>query len=249
MISGAEYAQIIIVNMSKITSFLIISPFFSTIRIPVSIRLVLSIVLSFVAVQASMLSALEIEHNFDQRSPFLLRLVEETIIGATFGIIVRIIHNAMESLGEVVSSFIGLTNIFSSFSDESSASNTFAFFCSIKMLVLLFIVDIPHLCLLVLLTHNIDIANGWNGLGNEVISIYLDVLKWSFGFIVQMTLPVSITSLSINFAAGYVNRLIPQAPIYFVVIPLTITLGIYVAAIAMMDAPKIAIEKIMKVTG
>jgi flagellar biosynthetic protein FliR len=158
----------------------------------------------------------------------LLILVQQILIGAAIGFVMRVVFAAVEAAGEIVGLQMGLG--FASFFDPQTAGQTLVlarFFSLLTALV--FLAVNAHLLLIGVVVesfHTLPIspqplsAAGFYGLASFGSTIF------SLGL--QLALPIVAVLLMTNLALGILTRSAPQLNIFAIGFPITLGVGLLV---------------------
>lgn len=210
----------------RVGGCLMVAPGFSSDRVPVRVRLYLALGVTL-ALGPVLLGS--IQAGLSGADPIRLGgvIISELTIGVFLGFLARLYFLALETLATAVAMTIGLGNIFGSgLIDEEPvpALSTFIVFCAIT---LVFVTD-QHLEIIrgVYLSYEtapILVAPDAEALLAEVTR----VATQSHLLALRISSPFLIFGLIVNLAFGFLAKLTPQVPIFFVSGPFVIILGIY----------------------
>ena len=163
----------------------------------------------------------------DPGSPGLLVVLigGEMGIGLFIGTVARIMITTLETAGTLISFQIGLAtaNIFNPLlSDQGSLTSVLI---SITGIVVLFQTDMHHLMLRALVdSYSLFVPGALPPIGDftEMIS---RLFSRSFMISLQLATPFLVIGLMMYVALGLISRLMPQLQIFFLALPLQMTLG------------------------
>lgn len=210
-----------------------VAPGFSSDRVPVRVRLLIALTISvalFPAAGASIRDAIEGEHP----GALVLFAGRELLVGIVIGLLARFFFLALETLITTVNMTIGLGNIFSvaAETDPTPALSTFFITAAVT---LVFIFDL-HLELLRGLIVSYRIAPFAGALTN---SAFLGDLSGTLGqayvLALRITSPFLLFAFIVNLGFGFLARLTPQAPVYFISAPFMIVAGLYAVFLVSSD--------------
>ncbi len=213
----------------RVSGFVMAAPVIGTRAVPARVRVVLALVLSGVLAPAVAPAAL-----IDPlAAEGLLTAMHQLVIGATIGLVLRLVFFVFEFAGQIVSQQAGLG--FASLVDPQSGAQVpvLAHFYIIMATLLFFSFD-AHLVLIELLANSFVLLpigpQGITAAGAEVI------MSWSAELIADgllLGLPVVVALLAINFALGVMGRAAPQLNIFAVGFPVMIVLGMVLVLITL----------------
>lgn len=210
----------------RVGACLMLAPGFSSERIPQRARLYLALGVSIALTPALLETARQAVAG---AAPMRLAtlIASELSIGATLGLLARLYFLALETLATAIAMMIGLGNIFAQAINDSEPAPAFSAFIVFFAVTLLFVTD-QHLEILRGLslsyqTAPIAAAQSIDSLLTEVAR----VLTQAHLLALRIASPFLIFGLMVNLAFGFLNRMIPQAPIYFISAPFVIIVGLY----------------------
>jgi flagellar biosynthetic protein FliR len=213
----------------RIGSCFMTLPGFASLQIPVRVRLYVAIAATLALAPLLWPAVAEAVGDASLRKIFPL-LLGEILIGALMGLSARLFFLALETIATSIAMTIGLGNLFGSPVMEPDAMPVLASFALLCSTMLFFASD-QHLTVIASLfsSYRALPLTGAPETGS-MIQFYLRAIENSFLLSLRIGSPFLLFGVSINFAFGLVNRLVPQAPVYFVSAPILIALGLYLFA-------------------
>lgn len=210
----------------RVGSCLMIAPGFSSERIPVQLRLYLSIAIALLITPLEIQKIPEVFFPVNQTG-ILFLITHELLVGLMYGLIGRIFIFALESLMTTFSLTIGLSNIFETgiFDIESSpVLSTLIILISIQLILVtdlhhMLIRGIDHSFTIAPISENLDLS----GLIQEITLI----LSQSYLLALRITSPFIFFAIIVNLSFAFLARLAPHVQIYFVTGPIVIFSGMY----------------------
>ena len=199
-------------------------PGLASVRVPVQIRL-------FVAVAATF--ALLI-HMWDAILPFVrqrpdalfLMIVSETLIGALIGLMARLYMLALQFMGSAIAMSIGYGGQMGPGIEESEPQAALAGILSFSALLLLFVLDFHHVIVKALVgSYRLVPVDALFDPRTALVDV-TDTLSESFFVVLRLGSPFIAYALLVNIAVGFVNKLTPQIPVYFISLPFVIAGGL-----------------------
>jgi flagellar biosynthesis protein FliR len=199
-------------------------PGFSSARVPMQIRL-------FVAVAASLalfvhLSDVILPYARSAPPLLLMTVVSELMTGFLIGMVARLYVLALEFIGTTISTMMGLTGSGGIAILEDYAESPLGAILSFSALMLLFALGF-HLEIIRALVNSYRIApvdvifNPQAALVNVT-----DTISQAFFVMLRLGSPFVAYGLLINLTAGFINKLAPQIPVYFISLPFVIAGGL-----------------------
>lgn len=199
---------------------------FSSPRIPVRARLYIAIAVTLAlmptlsGVAAPLIagkSAVEL----------VFALLSELLIGVLIGSLARLFFFALETLATAAVMATGLGNLLGAPMEESEPLPSMSTFVMLGATALVFVLD-QHLEILRGLHASYSVIPIMVGAhADALLHEYMKVLSQSFLLALRICSPFLLFGLIINLAFGFLNKLSPLVPVYFVSTPLLIALGIY----------------------
>jgi flagellar biosynthetic protein FliR len=213
----------------RVGSCIMTLPGFSASHIPVRIRLYAAFAATL-ALSPLLWDSIErvvIDAPLSQILPVILG---ELLLGSLIGLSARLFFLALEALATFVAMTIGLGNLLGSIAGDSEASPAMASFVVLCATVLIFVSDQHFLVIEGLFTSYRTMPI--TGLPETafIAKHFLRALEESFFLALRICSPFLLFGVTINFGFGILNRMAPQAQVYFLTTPLLIALGLYLFA-------------------
>ena len=208
----------------RIGSCLMLIPVFGSARMPMQVRLMLSIGASIAI--ASALGELEGAKQSADNTLLLGRLIAVEIAKGVFiGFMARFFFASLQFLADAAASAIGLN------SNEMSAEDgeQLPAFASLVTLCAsaLFIATDQHLEILRALAQSYTVLGFGDGLsGGAEMAALGGSLQSASLLALQITAPFLVFAIGINFGFGILNRLVPQIPVFFISPPFIVGGGL-----------------------
>ena len=234
-----SWIALFVYPLTRILALIMTAPIFSNAGIPMQIRLVIGLAITF-----ALAPALPAMPAISPGSwPGLLILVQQMIIGIVLGFTLRIVFSAVDVAGELIGLQMGLS--FASFYDPQNAGQTPVMSEFLGLLSsLLFLALNGHLLMLSVLAESFTFLP----VGGVVFAVkgVGALLAWAttlFAAGVMLALPLIAALLIVNISLGVLSRIAPQLNIFAVGFPVTIVAGF---AVLMLSLPYFgtALEKL-----
>jgi len=208
----------------RIGGCFMVMPGLSSIRVPVQVRL-------FVAIAVSMAI---LANNWDQFAPYARKtadvvaasLIGELAIGVLIGLLARIYLLALQFMGSAIAMMIGYGGGVSSPIEEAEPQAALATIISFSALLLLFVLDFHHQVIAALLASYRILPPGGGFDAQSALADISDTLSDTFVAVLRLGSPFVAYAVLINLAIGFVNKLTPQIPVYFISLPFVIAGGL-----------------------
>ena len=219
-----ELVMAAFIAFCRVGGCFMLMPGLASVRVPVQVRL-------FVAVAATF--ALLI-HMWDAILPFVrqrpdalfLMIVSETLIGALIGLMARLYMLALQFMGSAIAMSIGYGGQMGPGIEESEPQAALAGILSFSALLLLFVLDFHHEIVKALVgSYRLVPVNALFDPRSALVDV-TDTLSESFFVVLRLGSPFIAYALLVNIAVGFVNKLTPQIPVYFISLPFVIAGGL-----------------------
>ncbi|PHP65713.1 flagellar biosynthetic protein FliR [Zhengella mangrovi] len=211
----------------RIGGCLMVLPGFSSIRVPVRVRLFTAIALS-VALAPLVWSSLP-QVSVSAPAPFYLFILTETLIGAFLGLLVRVLFSALEFMASAAAMSMGFGNMMGTPVTEAEPQAAFSAFLGMAAVVLFFLVNAHH-AVLAGLIRSYDIIPPAGVLDPQQLLARLGQrLNDAFLLVLRLGSPFIAYGILINLIIGLLNKLTPQIPVYFISLPFVLAGGLLIA--------------------
>lgn len=204
----------------RIGACFMLMPGFSSVRIAMHVRLFAAIAVTW-ALLAHLWDV--IVPDVDRRLDAMLALVaSELLIGGTIGIVTRFYTLALQFAGAVIAMTGGFGAMGGSAVDEPEAQPPLTVIITTCALLLLFALDFHHEIFKALIaSYQVAPIGGLFDAQGALIDV-TDTLSQSFYLTLRLASPFIAYAILANLAIGFVNKLAPQIPVYFVSLPFII---------------------------
>jgi flagellar biosynthesis protein FliR len=208
----------------RIGGCIMVLPGFSTSRVPTSVRL-------FIAVAVSMaMLPLMWDKIYPQvrgsLSDYALLITFETLTGVVLGMITRYFALGLQFLGTVVTMMIGLNTPPSSDILEDSGEGQLTNLLTFAGLLLLFMMDFHHQMFLAIAQSYKILPPGSAFDAQKVLVTFVDTLSATFNVMLRLASPFIMFNVLFNVAIGFINKLAPVVPVYFISTPYMVMGGL-----------------------
>jgi flagellar biosynthetic protein FliR len=208
----------------RVGSCLMIVPGLSSARVPLRVRLFLALVISLAIAPSVEIGHMRGRDAGVELAPLVLG---ECLAGASIGLLSRLLIEAIELAGAVISSSIGLSAMSAS-ADSSEPEASVATLLSVLAVTLLMLMDFPaHL--IAALAQSYARAPLPAALdAGAMLSHVADTLAATSRTGLEISAPFLAYGLILNIAFAVLGRLVPQLPSYFMSLPLIVLGGLAV---------------------
>jgi len=211
----------------RIGGCLMVAPGFSSARVPTRVRLFIALTVSL-ALTPLLLGPVGARVG-DAAPADMLRLIAfETFTGFVIGFMARLFFMALETLAVAIAMAIGIGGMLGTPVDDGESLPSLATLITLTAVALVFFADLHWELLRGLVASYQRLPPGETFGTRLALTEVVDKLTDAFLIALRISSPFIIYSLVINFAIGVANKLTPQLPIYFIMMPLVIGLGLLI---------------------
>ncbi|MCC2106458.1 MAG: flagellar biosynthetic protein FliR [Hyphomicrobiales bacterium] len=218
----------------RIGTCLSFAPGFSSPRIPVRLRLLIAIGLTIALCPPILESFATASRSLTtmQAAPLIAR---ECLIGATIGIMARMVFAALETMFTAASLAIGASSSFAPRVDESESIPEFASLVMFATTALLFVSN-AHWEIVRAIYESYAIMPLKSAIAPELaLGKIAETLSFGFSIAFRLAAPFLAFGFVSNFAFALVNKIAPQIAIYFVAAPFVLIGGLVLLSITWND--------------
>ncbi len=200
-------------------------PGFASGRIPMQVRLFLSLAVSM-AVLPLMWDTIYPRVS-GSTSSYVSMIVFETLTGATIGLIARYYVLGLQFAGTALTMMMGFNAPPTPDVLEDSAQNQLTNLLSFAGLLVLFLLDFHHFIMRALIDSYAVMPLGAGFNPQSALITLTDTLSQTFMIMLRLASPFILYGLVFNIGIGLINKLATQIPIYFVSLPFIICGGLF----------------------
>lgn len=160
-------------------------------------------------------------------------LIREILIGLMIGAILKTFVGALAVAGEVVSIQTQLSFAQTVNPAMGAQGSSLATFLNLLGVVLIMTTDLHHM-FIGAIAHSYDLFPFGQGAPiADSTQLAIRTLSQAFTLGIQLSAPVVVFSLVLNFAVGLVARVMPQFQVFFVATPVAVVMGLAVFALSL----------------
>lgn len=208
----------------RIGACFMLMPGLSTMRVPTQVRLFVA-----AAVTWALLVHLwnDIMPSIDMTpSSVILLIASELLIGGTIGLVTRFYTLSLQFAGGVIAMAVGFNAMAGTAIEESEPQPAITGFITLCALMVLFALDFHHYVIRALIeSYKAVPVAGLFGAQSALIDV-VDTMSQSFLIALRLASPFIAYAILVNLAIGFINKLAPQIPLYFISLPFVITGGV-----------------------
>lgn len=224
--SLTDVVTTLFVLFCRIGACIMTIPGFSSQRIPVRARLytAIAVTLALAPALSEAVAPVVVEAT---PAGVLFVLLGELFIGALIGSMARLFFFALETMTTAAAMTTGLGNILGASVEEAEQLPAMSSFIMLGATTLVFVLD-QHWEMIRGLFASYTAIPVRDGIATDgMLREYMKALSQAFLLALRISSPFLLFGFIVNLAFGFLNRMSPSVPVYFVSTPLLITLGIY----------------------
>lgn len=230
----------------RVGACFLLMPGLSSVRVPVQVRL-------FVAVAAT--AALLIP-TWDQIAPYAVRdpallgprIASELTIGGLIGLLTRLYVLALSFIASAIGMMIGFNGIGGMAIEEAEVQGPLASLITFTALMLLFVFNFHHEVVKALVeSYRVAPVAVMFDVRVALVNV-TDTLGEAFMVMVRLGSPFIAYGLLVNLTIGFVNKLTPQIPVYFISLPFVVAGGLILLYFALPMFLSLVIDGFLPVT-
>jgi len=208
----------------RIGGCFLVMPGLSSVRVPTQIRL-------FMAVAATGALLVHLwDHILPYASPqpgLLVPLViSETIIGALIGLVARLYMLALQFVASAIAMLVGFSGMGAPGIEDGEPQGPLSEIISLSALLLLFVFDFHHEIIQALVvSYQIAPLSAFFNPQTALVDV-TDTVSESFFMVLRLGSPFVAYAILVNLTIGFINKLTPQIPVYFISLPFVIAGGL-----------------------
>lgn len=208
----------------RIGACFMLMPGLSSVRVPMQVRLLVA-----VAVTGGLLAFLwdRIYPFVDPRPSVLVPMaVSELLVGGLIGAMTRLYMEALRFIGASVAMLMGFNNLGGPAIEEPEPQAALAAIVSFSALLLLFVFDFHHEVVKALVaSYRVAPLDVFFNPQAALVDI-ADTVSDSFFLVIRLGSPFVAYAILVNLTIGFVNKLVPQIPVYFISLPFVVAGGL-----------------------
>jgi flagellar biosynthesis protein FliR len=220
----------------RIGGCILVLPGFSTARLPTTIRVLLAVTVT-IALLPVMWDL--IYPRIRGTTPdYLLLCVSESLIGIVLGMIARFYALGLQFLGTVVTMMIGLNTPPAGDVLEDASEGQLTNILTFAGLMVLFMLDFHHQVFIAIADTYRTLPPGTAFDPQKALITLTDTLAATFYVMLRLASPFILFNVLFNVAIGFINKLAPIVPVYFISAPYMVmggTILLYLSVAAMLS--------------
>lgn len=201
----------------RIGACLMVMPGFSSARLPMQIRLLLALAISLALLPLLWDTIYPLAKT--DTVTYLKFIVFESLVGGMFGLIAHLYVLGMQFAATAIGTAIAFNGPPVQDVLEDTSENQLSSMLSYGALLLLFILDFHHVILRAIVESYSSIPLGGVISMQRMLISLTDTLVASMNIALRVASPFILYGFMFNVAVGFINKLAPQIPVYFISTP------------------------------
>lgn len=211
----------------RIGGCLMMMPGFSSVRIPVQVRLFLALAVTL-ALAPLLVGRFQADLENQQPITTLWWIVAETLTGLLIGLLGRIFFLALQTMLTAIAMAIGFSSIPGTPVEDTEPMSPLGSLIMMVATALIFLADLQWEVLRGLIASYSRLPPG-QGFGSQTALIQIvDQATAAFLLALRISSPFIIYSVVVNLAVGIANKLTPTIPVYFLATPFILSGGLLI---------------------
>jgi flagellar biosynthetic protein FliR len=220
----------------RIGGCILVLPGFSTARLPTTIRVMAAITITLAMLPVTWDL---IYPKIQGTTPnYLLLCIFESLIGVVLGMITRFYALGLQFLGTVVTMMIGLNTPPAGDILEDASEGQITNVLTFSGLMVLFMLDFHHQVFIAIADTYRSLPPGAVFDPQKALITLTDTLTATFYVMLRLASPFILFNVLFNLAIGFINKLAPIVPVYFISAPYMVMGGMilfYLSVAAMLS--------------
>lgn len=212
----------ILLVFCRIGTAIMLMPGIGEMFVPMRVRIFLALSISFLLSQVMYSQLPPVPTNVP--GLFLL-LGTEILIGSFIGMITKILLSAMHTMGLIIASMSSLASAMLFDPTQGAQSAAVGLFMTIVALTVMFSLDMHQLMLGAFVDTYSLMIPGEAPIIEDMSDYMAHMVSNTFNVAIQLASPTIAFALITYLGAGLLSRLMPQMQVFFVIIPLQVTLS------------------------
>jgi len=209
----------------RIGTCLMVMPGLSSARVAMKIRLFLGIALSL-AIFPLLEPHLRQMSQTPRLDSLIMTMAAEMLVGASLGLVTQAFFWGIQFIGNVIAMLMGFSGQPGLGILESRPEAPIANIIALSALAIFFAFNMHvHLIQGLIISYQIIIPAPHMQPQAALIDL-VDALQAAFFMLLRMAAPFLLYAILVNFAAGLINKLTPNIPVYFISLPFVLAGGL-----------------------
>ena len=202
----------------RVGACLLVVPGFSSPRVPAQVRLLIALAVSL-ALTPLLLPLFQGKLSDQNPGATLAWIVSESLTGLVLGFLGRVFYVVLETVVNAAVTMVGFGGMPGSVAEGVDPVPAVEAMIMMAAAALLFAADLHWELFRGLIDSYARIPPG-EGIGSQAALVRIvDQITSAFVLGLRITAPFIVYAVTVNLAAGFTNKLVPQIPVYFIATP------------------------------
>ncbi|MEI1252110.1 flagellar biosynthetic protein FliR [Rhizobium aouanii] len=200
-------------------------PGFSSARVPAQLRVFIASALSIAVMPLLWDTVYPAVHT--GAGTYIGLIFSESLIGVMYGMLARIYTLGMQFAASITAMMVGYTQPGSADILEDTPETSLSAFITFAGMMILFIMDFHHIVFRALIDSYTTMPFGGMMQMRATLISFTDTLEQTTYIMLRLASPFLIYGLIFNVSIGFINKLAPQIPVYFISTPYLLMGGLF----------------------
>jgi flagellar biosynthetic protein FliR len=209
----------------RIGGCVLVMPGFSSARMPMIIRVFMAGALSLAVIPVLWDTVYPAVHT--SSATYIGFIFSESLIGVMYGMLARLYTLGLQFAASVLAMMVGYSQPSASDIFEDTAESALSGFVTFAGMMILFMMDFHHIVFRALIDSYTSMPFGGIMEMRSTLISFTDTLSSTTYIMLRLSSPFLIFGLLFNIAIGFINKLAPQIPVYFISTPYLLLGGLF----------------------
>jgi flagellar biosynthetic protein FliR len=200
-------------------------PGFSSARVPPQLRVFIAAGLSLAIMPVLWDTVYPAVHTGS--GTYIGMIFSESLVGLMYGMLARIYTLGLQFAATIIAMMVGYSQPGSTDIIEDTPETSLAGFITFAGIMILFIMDFHHIVFRALVDSYTTTPFGSLLQMRSALISFTDTLEQTTYIMLRLSSPFLIYGLIFNVSIGFINKLAPQIPVYFISTPYLLMGGLF----------------------
>ncbi|QFY59092.1 flagellar type III secretion system protein FliR [Rhizobium grahamii] len=209
----------------RIGGCVLVMPGFSSARVPQVLRVFMAGALSLSVLPVLWDTVYPAVHT--SSATYIGFIFSESLIGAMYGMLARLYTLGLQFAASILAMMIGYSQPSAQDVFEDTSESALSGFVTFAGMMILFMMDFHHIVFRALIDSYTSMPFGGMMQMRSTLISFTDTLSNTTYIMLRLASPFVIYGLLFNIAIGFINKLAPQIPVYFISTPYLLLGGLF----------------------
>jgi flagellar biosynthetic protein FliR len=200
-------------------------PGFSSARVPDILRVFVAAGLSMAVAPVLWSTVYPAVHT--SAATYISLIFSESLIGAMYGLLARLYTVGMQFSASIIATMVGYSQPGTPDPIEEGSESSLTVFITLTGLMLLFTMDFHHIVFRALIDSYGSMPFGGMMQMRATLISFTDTLEQTTYIMLRLASPFLIYNMMFNVSMGFINKLAPSIPVYFISTPYLLLGGLF----------------------